>query len=292
MRNLINSINSIVSQARQAGRATLSFEFFPPKDDVATESLYASFDQLAELNPDFVSVTYGAGGSNRERSLAVVENMAAKVPTIGHLTCVGASRASTLDIIHRYEAAGVAAILALRGDAPKDNPNALAEGELKTALELVELAKASTGIEVGVAAFPEGHPESENLDHDIRVLKLKNDAGADFAVTQLFFSTDMYVTLVESAKEAGITIPIVPGLMPISNAKQVLRMAELSGARVPDRLVSALQDADEATARAIGMDFTAQLGHDLLAAGAPGLHIFSLNQSAAATEIAKATGLA
>lgn len=186
----------------------------------------------------------------------------------------------------------MAAILALRGDAPKDNPNALAEGELKTALELVELAKASTGIEVGVAAFPEGHPESENLDHDIRVLKLKNDAGADFAVTQLFFSTDMYVTLVESAKEAGITIPIVPGLMPISNAKQVLRMAELSGARVPDRLVSALQDADEATARAIGMDFTAQLGHDLLAAGAPGLHIFSLNQSAAATEIAKATGLA
>ena len=237
-------------------------------------------------------MTYGAGGSNRERSLAVVERLAAEVPTIGHLTCVGASREGTLDIIHRYEDAGVAAILALRGDAPKDNPNALAEGELKTALELVELAKAATGLEVGVAAFPEGHPESANLAHDIRVLKLKADAGADFAMTQLFFSAQMYVDLVESARAVGVTMPIVPGLMPISNAKQVLRMAELSGAKVPTELVAKLESADEATARSLGMEFTAQLGLELLAAGAPGLHIFTLNQSAAATEIAVATGLA
>lgn len=288
----ISSINRITAQARHSGRATLSFEFFPPKDDAATDSLYATFDQLAELKPDYISVTYGAGGSNRERSLAVVENLAGKLPTVGHLTCVGASRAGTLDIIHRYEDAGVAAILAIRGDAPKDNPDALAVGELKTALELVELAKSATGLEVGVGAFPEGHPESENLDHDIRVLKLKAQAGADFAVTQLFFSAQMYVDLVESAQGAGISIPIVPGLMPIANAKQVLRMASLSGAKVPERLVSALEAADEETARRIGMDFTAELGRELLAAGAPGLHIFTLNQSAAASEIARATGLA
>jgi methylenetetrahydrofolate reductase (NADPH) len=288
----ISTINAITELAREQGRPTLSFEFFPPKDDQATDSLYASVDRLAQLAPDFISVTYGAGGSNRERSLAVVERLAAEVPTIGHLTCVGASREGTLDIIHRYEDAGVAAILALRGDAPKDNPNALAEGELKTALELVELAKAATGLEVGVAAFPEGHPESANLAHDIRVLKLKADAGADFAMTQLFFSAQMYVDLVESARAVGVTMPIVPGLMPISNAKQVLRMAELSGAKVPTELVAKLESADEATSRALGMEFTAQLGLELLAAGAPGLHIFTLNQSAAATEIAVATGLA
>jgi methylenetetrahydrofolate reductase (NADPH) len=284
---------SEVSKARLAlDEPTLSFEFFPPKDDAGEASLWNSFEKLLEVSPDFVSVTYGAGGSNRERSLAVVDKMAKEVLTIGHLTCVGASRESTTEIIRRFESAGVGAILALRGDSPKDDPNALQKGELKSALELVELVHRETSLEVGVAAFPEVHPESADMAHDSKVLNLKQDAGASFAVTQLFFSVDAYTKLVESAKAAGAVIPIVPGLMPISNAKQVVRMAELSGARIPDELLAKLESArDDAHAREIGMAYSIKLAVDLIAAGAPGIHIFSLNSHVAAIELARAAGL-
>ncbi len=285
-------MKSIVEKATAEGRATLSFEYFPPKDDSANASLYETFDELNQLSPDFVSVTYGAGGSNRERSLAVLDHMAPVVPTIGHLTCVGASRESTSELIKRFEQSGAAAILALRGDPPKDNPNALAEGEIRTALELVELANQLSSLEIGVAAFPEVHPESPSMEHDLKVLDLKVAAGASFAVTQLFFSVDTYFTLVAKARAAGVVIPIVPGLLPISNAKQVLRMAAMSGASVPTELVAKLEDSDESLAREIGMEFTIDFGKRLLELGAPGLHIFTLNQSEAAREVAIGVGLA
>jgi methylenetetrahydrofolate reductase (NADPH) len=196
-------------------------------------------------------------------------------------------------IIERFEKAGVEAILALRGDSPKDNPDALSQGEFKTALELVSQAHLRSHIEVGVAAFPEGHPESKDFSQDIAVLKLKQDAGATFAVTQLFFDLADYVKLLALAKEAGVTIPILPGLMPISNAKQVIRMAALSGAKMPTHLLAQLEATDdEDEAKRIGMAFTIELGRELLAAGAPGLHIFCLNQAAAATEVARGVGLA
>ena len=275
-----------------SGRPTFSFEFFPPKDDAGEATLWNSFEKLLEVSPDFVSVTYGAGGSNRERSLAVVDKMAKEVLTIGHLTCVGASRESTTEIIRRFESAGVGAILALRGDSPKDDPDALQKGELKSALELVDLVHEETSLEVGVAAFPEVHPESPDMAHDSRVLNLKQIAGASFAVTQLFFSVDAYNKLVESAKAAGAVIPIVPGLMPISNAKQVVRMAELSGAKIPDDLLAKFESArDDAHAREIGMEYSIKLAVDLVAAGAPGIHIFSLNSHVAAIELARAAGL-
>lgn len=284
---------SAVSKARMAlGEPTLSFEFFPPKDDAGEATLWNSFEKLLEVSPDFVSVTYGAGGSNRERSLAVVDKMAKEVLTIGHLTCVGASRESTTETIRRFESAGVGAILALRGDSPKDDPDALQKGELKSALELVDLVHEETSLEVGVAAFPEVHPESPDMAHDSRVLNLKQIAGASFAVTQLFFSVDAYNKLVESAKAAGAVIPIVPGLMPISNAKQVVRMAELSGAKIPDDLLAKFESArDDAHAREIGMEYSIKLAVDLVAAGAPGIHIFSLNSHVAAIELARAAGL-
>lgn len=284
---------SAVSKARLAlGEPTLSFEFFPPKDDAGEATLWNSFEKLLEVSPDFVSVTYGAGGSNRERSLAVVDKMAKEVLTIGHLTCVGASRESTTEIIRRFESAGVGAILALRGDSPKDDPDALQKGELKSALELVDLVHEETSLEVGVAAFPEVHPESPDMAHDSRVLNLKQIAGASFAVTQLFFSVDAYNKLVESANAAGVVIPIVPGLMPISNAKQVVRMAELSGAKIPDDLLAKFESArDDAHAREIGMEYSIKLAVDLVAAGAPGIHIFSLNSHVAAIELARAAGL-
>jgi methylenetetrahydrofolate reductase (NADPH) len=250
--------------------------------------LWRSFDALLELSPDFVSVTYGAGGSNQAKSLAVLAKMAARIPTIGHLTCVGATFESTRKTIASFEDVGVAAILAIRGDAPKDNPDALSQGELKTALELVEQVHEHSDMEVGVAAFPEIHPESPNLAQDIKVLKLKQDAGAKYAFTQLFFKVDAYVELVSAARAAGVVIPIVPGVMPISNAKGVLRMAELSGAEVPADLVAELLAAgDDELARDIGMAFSIKFAKDLLAAGAPGLHIFSLNHHRAAEELAR-----
>ena len=284
---------SAMSSARQlAHEPTLSFEFFPPKDETGETTLWTAFDKLLETSPDYVSVTYGAGGSNRDRSLAVVDRMAKKILTIGHLTCVGATRESSLEIIRHFERAGVGAILALRGDPPKDDPGALAKGELRTALELVDLVMKSTSLEVGVAAFPEVHPESPNMEHDSKVLSLKHKAGARFAVTQLFFSVHAYTELVDSATAAGATLPIVPGVMPISNAKQVLRMAELSGAAIPSALLAQFENArDEARAREIGMSYSTQLAIDLIAAGAPGVHIFTLNHHAAAIELARGAGL-
>ena len=284
---------SALSDARAAlGEPSLSFEFFPPKDEAGEANLWSSFDKLLELSPDYVSVTYGAGGSNKERSLAVVDRMAKQVLTIGHLTCVGASREGTKQIIRRFEQAKVGAILALRGDAPKDDPDALEKGELKSALDLVDLVRQETSLEVGVAAFPEVHPESPDMQHDSKVLTLKEQAGAKFAVTQLFFSVEAYTDLLDSARAAGATLPIVPGVMPIANAKQVLRMAELSGAQVPAELLAELELAsDEVQAREIGMKFSTQLAIDLVAAGAPGVHIFTLNSHVAAIELARAAGL-
>ncbi|MEN9970081.1 MAG: hypothetical protein RLZZ229_289 [Actinomycetota bacterium] len=270
---------------------TLSFEFFPPKDEDGAASLWRSYDKLLEVAPDFVSVTYGAGGSNRETSLAVVDRMAKDVLTVGHLTCVGASRDSTREVISRFEAAGVRSILALRGDSPRDNPNALAEGELKTALQLVELVANETSLEVGVAAFPEKHPESPDFAHDAKVLNLKQQAGASYAITQLFFTVDAYVDLVETSKAAGATLPIVPGLMPIGNAERIVRMAQMSGAKLPVELLKKFESADEAQARVIGMDYSIKLATDLIAAGAPGLHIYTLNLAKAAIEVARGAGL-
>ncbi len=286
------SVSYVLASRKVNSEPTLSFEFFPPKDDEGTEKLWATFDRLLEAAPDFVSVTYGAGGSNREKSFAIVERMAPKVLTIGHLTAVGATKDSTREIIGRYAEAGVRSILALRGDSPKDDPDALAKGDLKTALELVELARNEFALETGVAAFPEKHPESASLEHDAAVLRLKQDAGATFAMTQLFFTIEAYEALLAANAAAGVTMPILPGLMPIANARNVIRMAQLSGAAIPAELLARLEAAEtDAEARAIGMEYSIQLGRDLLAAGAPGLHVFSLNHHAAALELSRGVGL-
>ncbi|MEO0024450.1 MAG: hypothetical protein RL196_891 [Actinomycetota bacterium] len=287
----ISSVTELIKDRHADAAPTLSFEFFPPKDQAGEASLWRTFDDVREAGADFVSVTYGAGGSNSARTLSIVEQMAPQITTVGHLTAVGATRAGTADTIRRFEAAGVKSLLAIRGDAPKDNPNALAEGELKTALGLVELAHEVSALEVGVGAFPEVHPESPDMAHDSKVLALKQSAGASFAITQLFFSLDAYLALRGSADAAGATLPIVPGLMPINNAKQVIRMAAMSGASIPADLMTQLELADEAEARRIGMQFTIDLGLKLLESGAPGLHIFTLNQSAAALELARGIGL-
>ena len=280
-----------VLQARAAlGQKSLSFEFFPPKDG-AEDTMWKTFEAILNVDSDFVSVTYGAGGSNQEKSFLVLEGMASHILTVGHLTCVGASAQSTRETIQRFEQLGVRSILALRGDSPKNDPEALEKGELKTALELVEIVHEVSNLEVGVAAFPELHPESPDAAHDAKVLKLKQDAGASYGLTQLFFAPEYYTNMVSTAAQAGVELPIIPGLMPVSNAKQLLRMAALSGAAVPAELAHQLETSDEATARKIGMDFTINLGRQLLELGAPGLHIFTLNQSEAALELASGVGL-
>jgi methylenetetrahydrofolate reductase (NADPH) len=286
------SVVDAIDRRLASGQKTLSFEFFPPKDQNADASLWRNYSKLLEVSPDFVSVTYGAGGSNRETSLGVVDRMARDVFTIGHLTCVGSTYSGSREIIMHFEQAGVGSILALRGDSPRDQPDALEKGELKSAIELVELVRAESSLEVGVAAFPEKHPESPSLQHDAEVLSLKQNAGASYAMTQLFFSVDAYLEIQAKAIAAGTTLPIIPGVMPISNAAKVLRMAEMSGAAVPIELLRRLQNADEDEARVIGMDYTLKFANDLLAAGAPGLHIFTLNFSKAAIEVAKGCGLA
>lgn len=272
-------------------RPTLSFEFFPPKDEGSRASFTSSVDELAKLNPDFVSVTYGAMGSNQKSSLEVVESLAKRFPTIAHLTCIGATRENIQSLLDQYTQLGVAGILALRGDKPA-NFDSLPVSDYRVALDLVNQVIQTSNLPVGVATFPEKHPESPSLEHDIHVLKLKQDAGATFAMTQLFFSMNAYDELVNAARSAGVTIPIVPGVMPINNVKQVLRMAEMSGASVPDSLTNKLTEASsDEDAQMVGMDFTVKLATELLAKGAPGLHIFTLNHHRAAIEVATGAGL-
>ena len=237
MNDELGRISGLLAQSRP----TISFEFFPPKDETGFENLRVSFEHLMALDPDFISVTYGAMGSNQDRSIAVVQEFAMRVPTIAHLTCIGATRSNLQELLATYAASGVAGILALRGDIPKDFVGEPL-GDFKRATDLVHLVR-ETNFEIGVAAFPEKHPESSSLEHDLKVLKIKQDSGSSFAMTQLFFDIDAYFKLVNSARGAGVIIPILPGLMPIANAKQVLRMAEMSGASVPEELVAALNSA-------------------------------------------------
>lgn len=281
------SITELLGDARP----TISFEFFPPKDAAGFDTLRATFSELQKFNPDFISVTYGAMGSNQESSLAVVQEFASQIPTIAHLTCIGANTASINSLLDSYSASGVAGILALRGDIPKTyEGNPL--GDFTSANDLITHIDG-INFEIGVSAFPEKHPESPSLAHDIEVLKLKQESGANFAMTQLFFEIDAYFELVAAARNAGITMPIVPGVMPIANAKQVLRMAEMSGAKIPEQLLEELNSAsDEETARSIGMAFSAKLAKALVAGGAPGIHIFTLNHHKATAELLVAAGLA
>ena len=281
-----------ISRLLSATKPNVSFEFFPPKNQEGGDSLQAAFNELLEVNPSFVSVTYGAMGSNQETSLSVVQDFAKFVPTVAHLTCIGSTYENIRTLVNKYEDFGVAGILALRGDVPKDYEGE-SIGEFKTALELVELVSSESTLEIGVAAFPEVHPESAHLAHDIKVLKLKQDAGATFAVTQLFFDIGAYENFVKEAHNAGVRIPIIPGVMPIANAKQAMRMAQMSGAKVPTVLLSQLDEArDEDHARTIGMNFTIEFSRQLIQAGVPDLHVFTLNNSKAPIELLKGIGLA
>ena len=271
---------------------TYSFEFFPPKDTEGEERLWAAMSQLESIAPDFISVTYGAGGSTRDRTIRITSEITARihVPTVAHLTCVGSTRTELIEILGKSRSAGIKSILALRGD-PTGGPRAPwtpTEGGLSHADELVTLAAEFGGFTIGVAAFPDGHPSSNgDIDKDVQVLLEKEKRGATFATTQFFFDVTKWKTLVDKLAAKGSTLPIIPGILPVTNVKQLNRMAELSGVPIPAHIsesFSKIEDnADDV--RKLGVEIATKLCQDLLEAGAPGLHFYTMNTSSATREI-------
>jgi methylenetetrahydrofolate reductase (NADPH) len=274
-----------------AGERSFSFEFFPPKDLDGEKQLWKALRELEVLSPTFVSVTYGAGGSTRDRTVQITERIAqdTSMTPLAHLTCVDHSVRTLRSVIGSYAGAGVRNVLALRGD-PAGGPSAPYVPHpkgLRYAVELVELTKSLGDFCVGVAAFPETHPSAASAEADARVLADKARAGADFAITQLFFRPDDYFRLVDRVAALGVDIPIIPGIMPITNLAQIRRMAELSGAALPEETVARVArfDGDPAAVRAEGIAVATELCDTLLAGGAPGLHFYTLNRSRATREI-------
>jgi methylenetetrahydrofolate reductase (NADPH) len=282
-----------IGQLVREGERSISFEFMPPKDEAGVEQLWSAIRDLEPYQPTFVSVTYGAGGTTRDTTVAITGRIARETSlrAMGHLTCVGHTREELVDILQSYREAGVRDVLALRGD-PKEGPRAPwtpTPGGLTYASELVSLVHGMGGFSIGVAAFPEAHPSAASKDADAQVLAAKAEAGAEFAVTQLFFRASDYAGLVERVRAQGCDIPILPGIMPITNLRQVARMAELSGAELPEEMIARFDGLTEpADVRRVGVAIATELCEQVLELGAPGLHFYTLNRSRATLEIFEA----
>jgi len=290
----------------QPGKTTFSFEFFPPKTAESAESLYSTLLDLEPLNPSFVSVTYGAGGTTRERTHELVERLKTqtRLDPIPHLTCVGHSEEDIQAILERYAAVGVSNILALRGDPPRDTQNYdHAQDVFPYAVDLVrKIAEFNRsgrhhdprGFGVGVAGFPEGHPATPNRLLEMDHLKAKVDAGANYICTQLFFDNHDFYDFSERCRLAGITVPIVAGIMPVTSLGGMRRMAELAGgAKFPAKLLKALRDAgtEPAAVRKVGIDYATAQCADLLKNEIDGIHLYTLNQSKATRIIYRDLGI-
>ncbi len=282
---------SSITALLAAPEPSLSFEFFPPKDDAAERVLWESVRRLERVHPAFVSVTYGAGGSTRSRTVRVTSRIEAEtsLTPVAHLTCVGSSVEELRQIVGEYAAGGIHHVLALRGDPPgglgapwTPHPCGLDHAE-----DLVRLLRDAGDFTVGVAAFPDRHPESPSLDHDADVLARKFDAGASFAVTQFVFDSGTYARLRDRLAARGHDEPILPGLMPVTSFTQVKRMAEMAGTPLPEEVVGRLAPlADDREAlRAEGVAIATELSRQLLAEGAPGLHFYTMNRSTAALRV-------
>jgi methylenetetrahydrofolate reductase (NADPH) len=271
-----------------------SFEFFPPRNEQAAERLRAVSDRLAQLDPCFFSVTFGAGGSTRDLTYETVLEVKGRtgVDVAPHLSCVASTRDNIRDILKAYIAAGIRHIVALRGDMPSGMQ---APGELRYANELVEFIRAETGDHffIEVAAYPEFHPQAPGAQADLLNFKRKVDAGADSALTQYFYNADAYFRFVDECEALGIDLPIVPGIMPITNLQQIARFSDACGAEIPRWIRKRLEDFgdDMDSLRAFGVDVTTELCRRLLDGGAPGLHFYTMNQSHATLAIWNNLGL-
>jgi len=287
-------------------KPSLSFEFFPPRTESTWGDLYQAIRELEPLQPSFVSITYGAGGGTREltHDLVVKIKQTTSIPPVPHLTCVGHSESEVGEILQRYAAAGVTNILALRGDPPKDQPNYnWSQGEFQQAADLVRFIRNfnasgahpdSRGFGIGVAGFPEGHPSTPNRVDELDFLKAKVDAGADYICTQLFFDNHDFLDFRDRCDLAGIKVPIIAGVMPVTSIQGMKRMAELAaGARYPAKLLRALERAksNAAAVERVGIHYAAEQCAGLLDEGVDGIHFYTLNKSHATREIYDTLGI-
>ncbi|BCW06682.1 methylenetetrahydrofolate reductase [Arthrobacter sp. NtRootA1] len=280
-----------------AAPVALSYELFPPRSPAAAETLWTTIRELEATEPDYVSVTYGASGSNRDTAVDLINRLLLETTLrpLAHLTCVGNTPAELAEIIGELLDHGVRGILALRGDLPKEGSRP-ASGSLRYAQDLIELIRrveqrrsallCAGKIAVGVAAYPTRHPESPSVGHDVEVLLAKQRSGADFAITQVFFHANEYSDLVTRARRAGVTIPIIPGVMPLTSLRRLKRLGELAGVDPSVELVERLAAVDtEAECRRIGVAATVDLANAALDAGAPGIHLYTFNEHADALDV-------
>jgi methylenetetrahydrofolate reductase (NADPH) len=268
----------------QPGRPVFSFEFFPPKTEEGVANLYRTIEELAELRPSFVSVTYGAGGSTRELTVDLTARIRREigVEAMAHLTCVGHSAAELAAVLDRLQAAGVENVLALRGDPPRGETRFVRPADgFGYAAELARFIRSAWDFCLGGACYPEGHPETADAEAGLEHLRAKVEAPIDFLVTQLFFDPAHYFAFVDRARGAGITVPIVPGIMPVTNVAQLERFTGLCGASIPGALRTRLDRVrdDDAAVVEVGIDWATEQCRALLAGGAPGVHFYTLNRS-------------
>ena len=279
-----------IEQLFEERRPVFSFEFFPPKTDEGLANLRETLAVLSGDEPDFVSVTYGALGSTRDTTIDIVKWIKSEygIEAMAHLSCVGATKEQLREIIDEIEAAGVDNVLALRGDPPAGQEEWIqTDGGLLYSPELIELLAQHYGFAIGAAAFPEVHPQAESAESDIRFLKAKQDAGASFLITQLLFDNEYYFDFVARARKAGVTVPIIPGVMPVTNLRNIKRIAELCKSEIPEpyeRQLEAREDDPQAL-QDLGVAYATLQCVDLLARGAPGIHFYTLNRSPATRAI-------
>jgi methylenetetrahydrofolate reductase (NADPH) len=280
-------------QGEAPSKLVCSFEFFPPKTPEGAEKLRSTWKQLGQLHPAFFSVTYGAGGSTREGTLnTVLEIRADGHHAAPHLSCVASTREQLREVIHSYKGHGIRHIVALRGDLPS---GLAAAGEFRYASELVKFIRDETGdwFHIEVAAYPEYHPQARRPQDDLKAFKAKIDAGADGAITQYFYNPDAYFHFVEAVRAAGITVPVVPGIMPINNFSQLARFSDACGAEIPRWMRLKLEGYadDTASIKAFGLDVVTELCDRLIAGGAPGLHFYTMNMAGPTSTIWHRLGL-
>lgn len=276
---------------------TISFEFFPPKTPEATTQLFNEIDNLSGVSPDFVSVTYGAGGSTRERTIQIAcdINKRTGYRTIAHLTCVGSTKDEVRSILQQYHNAGITDILALRGD-PVDGPAApwvTTPGGFTYAVELVELAASFDSFTIGVAAFPDVHPGSAGLENDIQVLLGKEAAGATFAVTQFIFQPESYERLVTELDQRGSKLTVYPGILPVTSFRQFTRMLDFANGEIPDEMMRRFErfQDDPVATRELGIEIATKVSQEVLDAGAEGLHFYTLNVAKATLDVIDRLGV-
>lgn len=278
----------------------VSFEVYPPRGQNSGESLESSIIELAKMDPTFISVTFGAGGSSTKNSLEVLKFILKNTQSaaLAHLTCVGHSFLETKELVNQFMDEGISDFLALRGDL-QPGISVEPKGELRTSSELVQLisqvhndrGNIRSALKVAVATFPNGHPDSDSIAQDVQALLAKQNAGADYAITQLFFFAADYVAFVRLAREAGVTIPILPGIMPVTSMQRLNRVLELTGEKNPEDLAKQLGVTSKEDATQAGIDWAANLVSELVDEGAPGVHLYAFNQHESVTQVLQRAGI-